>query len=127
MPDEKIARLADALVERGLRHAFGVTGSGASMALIMGLESRGVAYHGVAHEAAAAIMAGTVASTSGRPSVSISIKGPGLANMLPGVAFNHFEGNPALKAFVAGDIDLAHAPTCQEAFNLVLIQLYTGP
>ncbi len=96
MPDEKIARLADALVERGLRHAFGVTGSGASMALIMGLESRGVAYHGVAHEAAAAIMAGTVASTSGRPSVSISIKGPGLANMLPGVAFNHFEGNPAL-------------------------------
>jgi acetolactate synthase-1/2/3 large subunit len=66
------------------------------MALILELEARGVAYHSVSHEAAGAIMAGTVARVSGLPSVSISIKGPGAVNMLPGVAYNHFEGNPAL-------------------------------
>jgi acetolactate synthase-1/2/3 large subunit len=96
MSDVKMAGLAETLVRKGLTHAFGVAGSGASMALIMELEARGVAYHGVSHEAAGAIMAGTVARVSGRPSVSISIKGPGAVNMLPGVAYNHFEGNPAL-------------------------------
>jgi acetolactate synthase-1/2/3 large subunit len=96
MSDAKMASLAETLVRRGLAHAFGLAGSGSSMALIMELEARGVAYHGVSHEAAGAIMAGTVARASGRPSVSISIKGPGAVNMLPGVAYNHFEGNPAL-------------------------------
>ena len=96
MSDAKMASLAEILVQKGLTHAFGVAGSGASMALIMELEARGVAYHRVSHEAAGAIMAGTVARVSGLPSVSISIKGPGAVNMLPGVAHNHFEGNPAL-------------------------------
>jgi acetolactate synthase-1/2/3 large subunit len=96
MSDAKMAGLAETLVRRGLAHAFGVAGSGASMALIMELEARGVAYHRVSHEAAGAMMAGTVARVSGLPSVSISIKGPGAVNMLPGVAYNHFEGNPAL-------------------------------
>jgi acetolactate synthase-1/2/3 large subunit len=96
MPPTDITGLADALVKRGLKHAFGVTGSGASMALILELERKGVAYHGVAHEAAAAMMAGTLARVSGRPAISISIKGPGIVNMVPGIAFNHFENNPAI-------------------------------
>lgn len=41
-------------------------------------------------------MAGAVCRATGRISVSISIKGPGLANMLPGVVHNHFENTPAL-------------------------------
>lgn len=94
--DERIERLAQLLVENGLKSAFGVTGSGLSLDLITALEGRGVRYYPASHEAAAALMAGVVSRVSGEVSVSISIKGPGLANMLPGIVFNHFEGNPAL-------------------------------
>jgi len=94
--DDRISRLAELLVDRGLRHAFGVAGSGDSMKLIVELGKQGATYHPVAHEAAGAIMAGAVARVTGQPSVSISIKGPGLASMVPGIAFNHFESNPAL-------------------------------
>ena len=94
--DEDIQLLARLLVDHGLEHAFGVTGSGLSLALITELESLGVRYCPASHEASAALMAGAVARTTGRVSCSISIKGPGLANMLPGIVHNHFEGNPAL-------------------------------
>ena len=94
--DEKIQILAKLLVHESLEYAFGVTGSGPSLALITELESLGVRYYPVSHEASAAIMAGTVSRITGRISVSISIKGPGLANMLPGIAHNHFENNSSL-------------------------------
>lgn len=94
--DEPIQRLASLLVNHKLEHAFGITGSGPSLDLIGELERLGVRYYSVSHEASAAIMAGTVARVTDRLSVSISIKGPGLVNMLPGIAYNHFENNPAL-------------------------------
>lgn len=94
--DERVTQLAQLLVDQGLTHAFGVTGSGSSWALITELERLGVRYYPAAHEASAAIMAGAVCRVTGRPSVSISIKGPGLANMLPGMIYNRFEGCPAL-------------------------------
>jgi len=94
--EEQIKILAKGLVENGLKYAFGVTGSGYSLMLITELENLGVQYYPVAHEASAAIMAGTVSNITGNISVSISIKGPGFANMLPGIVYNHFENNPAL-------------------------------
>jgi acetolactate synthase-1/2/3 large subunit len=93
---DQIQSAAQMLVNRGLQYAFGVTGSGASLLLITELENLGVTYRPVFHEASAALMAGTVARMTNKVSVSISIKGPGLANMLPGIVFNHFEGNPSL-------------------------------
>jgi len=93
---EAIQRLSQLLAEQRVKHAFGITGSGASLSLISELEARQVRYHGVSHEAAAAIMAGTVCRLTEELSVSISIKGPGLANMIPGIAHNHFEATPAL-------------------------------
>jgi acetolactate synthase-1/2/3 large subunit len=94
--DDRINGLAELLVGRGLRYAFGVAGSGDSMKLIVELGKLGATYHPVAHEASGAIMAGAVARVTGRPSVCISIKGPGLVSMVPGVAFNQFENSPAL-------------------------------
>src|SRR3989338_11556964 len=64
-------------------------------------------------------MAGAAGRASGRLSVSISIKGPGLSNMLPGIVHNYFEGNPALSLSEAYGTDsppghmhkrLAHGP-----------------
>jgi thiamine pyrophosphate-dependent acetolactate synthase large subunit-like protein len=88
--------LASALVDQGLRAAFGVTGSGPSWRLISALEKLGARYYPASHEGAAAIMAGAASRAGHRISAAIAIKGPGLANMLPGIAFNHFENVPVV-------------------------------
>jgi acetolactate synthase-1/2/3 large subunit len=93
---EKLAELASTLRGAGVEHAFGVTGSGPSLHLIGAMEDLGVHYHPVSHEAAAAIMAGGAARLEGRPAVSLSIRGPGFLNQLPGIALNSFETAPAV-------------------------------
>ena len=89
-----LARLADAMVAHGLTMAFGVPGSGPGLDLIDALEHRGVAFHTTRTEAAAAVIAGTMGRLSGRAGIAFSIKGPGLANMVPGLAACRFEGFP---------------------------------
>jgi len=103
---EKLVELASRLREAGVEHAFGVTGSGPSLDLIGALEDLGVRYHPVSHEAAAAIMAGAAARLEGRPVVSLSIRGPGLLNQLPGIALNHFETAPAVSISEAMGADV---------------------
>jgi len=103
--DDQIRLLARILVDDGLQYAFGVTGSGSSLLLITELEALGVRYFPVFHESSGALMAGAVSRMTNKVSVSISIKGPGLANMLPGIVSNHFEGSPSLsisEAYGAG-------------------------
>lgn len=94
--EEIIQELARNLANRGLKYAFGITGSGLSLSLITELERLGVHYYSVSHEASGALMAGVVSRMPDAFGTSISIKGPGLANMFPGIVSNHFEGNPAL-------------------------------
>jgi acetolactate synthase-1/2/3 large subunit len=94
--DDPIEKLAEDLVLNGVAHAFGVTGSGASLRLITALEEKGVRYTPATDEGAAALMAGAVTRASGKPAVSISVKGPGLANMIAGIASNKFENIPAI-------------------------------
>lgn len=93
---DHLEQLAERLVDDGARHAFGVTGSGSSLALIDALAGRGVAYHAASHEAAAAVMAGAVQRAGGGCAPAIAIKGPGVANLLPGVVHNYFENIPSL-------------------------------
>lgn len=95
MADDRLHQLAELLAAQGVRHAFGVTGSGPTLSLIAALERQGVAYHPASHEAAAAMMAGG-ATAAGVPAVCLAIKGPGLANLLPGIAANAFENRPVL-------------------------------
>lgn len=89
-------RLAEDIAAAGVRRVYGIPGSGASLSLIDGLERRGVGFHRTEFEGAAAIMAGTSARLSGRPGVALSIKGPGLANMVPGLAACRFEALPVV-------------------------------
>jgi acetolactate synthase-1/2/3 large subunit len=88
--------LAQALAGEGVPALFGVPGSGASYEVILALQERGVPFYGATHEGAAAIMAGALGRQSGGVGCSIGIKGPGLANMLPGIVSNHFERWPTL-------------------------------
>lgn len=92
----RIQELADALVAADVGAAFGVPGSGLSWQLISALEQRGVPFTGTRHEAAAAIMAGAYGRQSGRLGCSVTIKGPGLANSLPGILSNAYEQWPAI-------------------------------
>ncbi len=93
---EPVAILARGLRDAGLTHAFGITGSGQSMELIHHLESLGVRYHPVSHESAAAISSGAIWRVGGGLSAAISIKGPGVANLFPGILYNFYETVPGL-------------------------------
>jgi acetolactate synthase-1/2/3 large subunit len=103
--EERLQLLAELLVKNGLKYAFGITGSGYSITLITELENHGVLYFPASHEASAALMAGAVTKASETFSLSIGIKGPGLANMFPGIVSNYFENIPALSASEAFGIE----------------------
>jgi acetolactate synthase-1/2/3 large subunit len=93
---ERAAQLAHALGVEGVRALFGIPGSGLSLELITALERGGVPFYSTSHESSAAIMAGAFARRSGTLGCAISIKGPGLANMLGGLLVNYYEQLPTL-------------------------------
>lgn len=89
-----IDKLAEEIVAAGVRQTFGIPGSGATLDLLDGLERRGVDFHLCHFEGAAAMMAATAGRLTGHAGIALSIKGPGLVNMLPGIAVSHFEAFP---------------------------------
>jgi acetolactate synthase-1/2/3 large subunit len=89
-----LVRLAEEIVERTSGPVFGVPGSGATLTLIDALEQRGREFVLTHFEGAAAMMAGTVGCLSGQAGVCVSIKGPGLTNMVPGLAVSTYEAFP---------------------------------
>lgn len=91
-----IEKTAKVIAGRGITHAFGVAGGGASLELITELEKSGVEYIPVAHEAAATMMAGAASLNGKTKAVAITIKGPGFANAIPGILSNFYENRPAL-------------------------------
>lgn len=103
-----IKELASALREKGVQYAFGVAGGGTSLELITALAESGVNYYPVSHEGAAALMAGACCSDGKTRAVALSIKGPGLVNMVPGITSNYFENRPSITISEAYD---PQAPT----------------
>jgi acetolactate synthase-1/2/3 large subunit len=86
--------LAQQIAERNVRHAFGIPGSGPSLFFLDALERHGVKFHLTHFEGSGAIMAGAIGKLSGQSGIAISIKGPGLTNMLPGLAACSLESFP---------------------------------
>lgn len=78
----------------GVRHVFGIPGSGASLGLIDELEHLGVAFHLTCFEGAAALMAGAAGRLGPACGAALSIKGPGLANMASGLAACQLDAMP---------------------------------
>ena len=93
---KKLSELATSISQVGVTHAFGIPGGGYSLELIDYLDKVNIPFYRTHHEASAAIMAGTIGRLSGNPGLAISIKGPGLTNMLPGISVCHFENFPLL-------------------------------
>lgn len=91
MTDKYLESLAKILLELNVKFIFGITGSGRSIKLINFLTNNNVKFINTHHEASAAIIAGAINRSSTKKALSISIKGPGLINSIPGISFNNFE------------------------------------
>ena len=91
-----IGMLAQEFVRLGVRDVFGIPGEGPSLDLINEMERRGSTFYSVCHEGAGALMAGGYGRAMGMPGICLSIKGPGFANMLAGIASNWLDRNPVL-------------------------------
>jgi acetolactate synthase-1/2/3 large subunit len=88
--------LSRQMAARKVGHIFGIPGSGPSLFLLEMLEKQGIRFHLTHFEGSAALMAGAIGKLSGRSGVAISIKGPGLTNMLPGLAACFWDAFPVV-------------------------------
>ena len=89
-----IEQISRNIVETGNSKLFGVLGSGASLELADYIVREGGSFQHTYSESAAAIMAGVTGFLSGNAGLAVSIKGPGLANMVPGLALCSLENYP---------------------------------
>jgi acetolactate synthase I/II/III large subunit len=90
------AALIDEFEKHDGRYAFGVPGGGESLVMLDALENAGGRFIATGHETTAALMAGSFSRLTKTPSAAISIKGPGFANLFPGLLSNSYEGYPQL-------------------------------
>lgn len=87
--------IAQMLKAENVDTVFGIV-DGSYLQLCAALTRRGLRIIGPRHEATAAHMAGAFARLTGKLGVVIASNGPGVANVLSGVAVEHSEGNRVL-------------------------------
>jgi acetolactate synthase I/II/III large subunit len=87
--------IARMLAAEGVDTAFGII-DGTYFGLYSSFPDAGITLYSPRHETSAAHMAGAYARQTGRLGVCIASNGPGVANMLPGVAVEQGEGNRVL-------------------------------
>lgn len=87
--------VARMLAAEGVEVVFGIV-DGSYYGLTAGLARHGIRLVSPRHESTAAHMAGAYARTTGRLGVCIASNGPGVANVLPGIAVENGEGNRVL-------------------------------
>ncbi len=83
------------LAEEGVEVVFGII-DGTYFGFYAALREHGIALVGPRHESSAAHMAGAYARLTGKLGVCMASNGPGVANVLPGVAVENGEGNRVL-------------------------------
>ena len=92
-----------------IKYAFGIPGGGKSLELIDALSQQGIKFITTHHEASAAIMAGTIGKISNSFGLCISIKGPGITNMVPGISLCHFENFPIISICESYDDNIIYS------------------
>jgi acetolactate synthase-1/2/3 large subunit len=83
------------LAAEGVKKVFGII-DGTYIGMFAKFEENGIDFITPRHETCAAHMAGAYARLTGRLGVCIASNGPGVANILPGVAVENAEGNRVL-------------------------------
>lgn len=94
-PREVVAVAAQALREAGVEVAWGMPG-GDSLPLVRALVDEGIRFVLVRDEASAGFAADASAQLSGAPGLCVATLGPGLVNLLGGVAGATLERSPVL-------------------------------
>lgn len=87
--------IARMLKVEGIRHVFGIV-DGTYLGLCVGLREEDITLVSPRHETSAAHMAGAYARLTGGLGVCMASNGPGVANLLPGIAVEQGEGNRVL-------------------------------
>ncbi len=87
--------IAQMLQKEGIEKVFGII-DGTYFGLYANLKKYGIELISPRHETCAAHMAGVYARLTGKAGVCIASNGPGVANILPGVAVENGEGNRVL-------------------------------
>ena len=87
--------IASMLAAEGVEKAFGIP-DGTYLGLFRGMVEQGIHLVTPRHESTAAHMAAAYARLTGKLGVVIASNGPGVANVLPGVAVENGEGNRVL-------------------------------
>lgn len=116
--------LADALYERGVRHAFGVPG-GVVLPLLDAFREVGIDFVLVKHEGSAGFMADAMAQLTGAPSVCVATLGPGATNLVSGLAGALLDRAPVVA--ITGQVDdgLANVYTHQTLDQRALFEPVT--
>ncbi|MGD9965946.1 MAG: thiamine pyrophosphate-binding protein [Hyphomonadaceae bacterium] len=87
--------LARMLAAEGVEVVFGIV-DGTYLGLYASFEKHGIRLISPRHETSAAHMAGAYARLTGKLGVCMASNGPGVANVLPGIAVENGEGNRVL-------------------------------
>ena len=87
--------IARMLKNEGVEHVFGII-DGTYFGFYSSLRKHGITLVSPRHETCAAHMAGAYARLTGKLGVCMASNGPGVANILPGVAVENGEGNRVL-------------------------------
>jgi acetolactate synthase-1/2/3 large subunit len=102
-------KFADLLIQdaarRGLKHVFGIPGSGFPMDAMEAGRKTGVDFVHMAHESSVAITAAYYGAALGTAGLAIGVKGVGAGNMAGGIANAYFERMPLVCVFEAGATD----------------------
>ena len=110
MSDQNLKNGADIIVDclkaEGVEFVFGVIGSSILDFLDVLYRTPEIRYIRTQHEQGAAFMADGYARITGRPGVCTSTCGPGVTNMVTGIAGANNESSPVIA--ILGDIHTAH-------------------
>ncbi len=99
--------VAHMLAAEGVDSMFGII-DGTYFGLYTALADAGISLYAPRHEAAAAHMAGAYARVTGRLGVVMASNGPGVANVLPGIAVEEGEGNRILLITSSRRVGIGH-------------------
>lgn len=103
--------IAEELASAGIRTIFGIPGSGASGSLIERAISLGSVFYLTHSESAGALMAGTLGLLSEKvAATAISIRGPGVANMIGGLTTCLLETMPMIGLIESATSGIRFAP-----------------
>eukprot|EP01079_Euglenida_sp_SAG-EU17-18_P005287 gene5287-944_t len=81
---------------RGLRHIFGIPGSGAPMDIMKAADALGIKFVATAHESTAAIAAAYYGNQLATAGLCLAIKGVGAGNLVGGMVNAHTERMPVV-------------------------------